>query len=56
MIQLENHFNLLINKQMREQQLITKQDLYSRDTYTGDACNKQFSKTLDKQYTLHTNA
>lgn len=41
---------------MREQQLITKQDLYSRYTYTCDTCRKEFNKTLDKQYTLHTNS
>ena len=38
---------------MRQQQLITKKDLYTRYTYTCSKCNETFTKTLDKYYTLH---
>ena len=38
---------------MRQQQLITKKDLYTRYTYTCNKCNETFTKTLDKYFTLH---
>ena len=38
---------------MREQQLFTKQDLYTRYSYKCDSCNKNVIDSLDKYYVVH---
>lgn len=38
---------------MRQQQLITKQDLYSRYTYKCEVCWTEYKSQLDKYYILH---
>ena len=38
---------------MREQQLFTKKDLYTRYSYKCDSCNKNVIDSLDKYYVVH---
>ena len=40
---------------MKEQQLFTKQDLYTRYSYKCESCNKDIVNSLDKYYTYHKN-
>ena len=38
---------------MQEQQLFTKEDLYTKYSYTCDICRNEFKDTLDKYYVYH---